>query len=178
MQSSPTKAELILARFPGPVTLYSSRKKWFSLLLICGLIGAGGLAMVHYGISDGWFLLVVFGALTIISLGMLLPGASALTLDGLGFDVTKFFRSHRARWQDVKRFDTFELHRSRPTWLVAAEKMVIYDDVRATSGILATVNKTLADHNAFLPDTYGLKGEELAWLMTQWRERVAGRLQT
>jgi hypothetical protein len=178
MQSSSTKAELILARFPGPVTLHSSRKKWLSLFLCCCLIGAGGLVMVQYKISEGWFLFIFFGALSILSMGMLWPGASALTLGSLGFDVTKFFRPHRARWQDVSRFEAIELYTGRPTKLVVSEKMVVYDDVSATSGILATVNKTLADHNAYLPDTYGLKGEELAWLMTQWRERATGRLQT
>lgn len=98
MQSSPTKVELILARFPGPVTLHSSRKKWLLLFLCCCLIGAGGLAMVRYEISEGWFLFVFFGALSLICVGMQWPGASALTLDSLGFDVTKFFRPHCARW--------------------------------------------------------------------------------
>jgi hypothetical protein len=63
MPQPPTKAESILARFPGPVTLTSSRKKWLSLLLVCCLIGAAGLAMVLGNISGGWFLLVFYAAL-------------------------------------------------------------------------------------------------------------------
>ena len=170
MPSPHAEAELILSRFPGPVKLYSSRRKWLRLLFTCSLLAVAGLLMVLYGISGGWFFLVVFGVLSIISVAMLLPGASSLELDQEGFEVTRFYQRHRAHWQEVKRFEAFLQYRS-------TEKMVIYDDVRSPDTLLVRVNKALAGHNAFLPDTYGLSGDELAWLMGQWRQRAIGRIQ-
>jgi hypothetical protein len=170
MQSPHPEAELILSQFPGSVRLYSSRKKWLRLLLTCSLFTVAGLLIVLYGISGGWFFLVVFGVLSIMGAGVLLPGASSLELDQEGFEVTRFYRRHRARWQDVKRFEAFVQYRS-------PEKMVIYDDTKSPDTMLARVNKALANHNAFPPDTYGFPGDELAWLMGQWRERATGRFQ-
>jgi hypothetical protein len=132
--------------------------------------------MVRGGIVEGWFLLVFFSALLIVGLGMLLPGASALTLDEHGFAVTKFFRRDRARWQDVSRFAVFEMQRGWAARWLASETLVVYDDAAAGRGFFALLNKSLADHNAYLPDTYGLQGGELTWLMTQWRERARRNL--
>ena len=121
--------------------------------------------MVFYGISGGWFFLVVFGILSIMGASMLLPGASSLELDEEGFQATRLYQRHRVRWQDVRRFDTVQQYRSK-------EWIVVYDDLKAPETPLARLNKFLAAHNAFLPDTYGFAGRELAWLMDQWRERA------
>jgi hypothetical protein len=108
---------------------------------------------------------------------MLLPRASSLKLDRLGFVATKFFQPRRVRWQDAKRFAAVELQTSRSGRLSAGEKMVVYDDAGAAGGFFALLNKSFSDHNAYLPDTYGLDGDELAWLMTQWHDRAAGHVQ-
>jgi hypothetical protein len=129
------------------------------------------MLMVFYGISGGWFFLVVFGTLSIMSFGMLMPGASSLELDEEGFQATRLYQRHRVRWQDVRRFDTVQQYRSE-------ERIVVYDDIKSPGTPLSKLNKLLADHNAFLPDTYGLAGKELAWLMAQWRERAAGHFRT
>lgn len=167
MQSTHPEAELILSRFPGPVTFYSSRRKWLRLLLTCSLATVAGMLMVLYESSGGWFFLVVFGTLSAICVGALLPGASSLELDEEGFQATRFYRRHRTRWQDVKRFEAVAQYRS-------TEKIIVYDDAKSPDTLLVRLNKTLADHNSFLPDTYGFPGEELAWLMGQWRERATG----
>ncbi|HEX7589022.1 MAG TPA: hypothetical protein VF478_11960 [Anaerolineae bacterium] len=171
MQPPHPEADSILSRFPGPVTLYSSRRKWLRLTFACSLFTIAGILMVFYGISDGWFFLVVFGTLSTISVGMLLPGASSLKLDKEGFQATRFYKRHRVRWQDVRRFDAVQQYRSE-------ERIVVYDDLKSPDTPLVRLNKFLADHNAFLPDTYGLAGQDLAWLMGEWRERAAGHFRT
>jgi hypothetical protein len=167
MQSTHPEADLILSRFPGPVVLYSSRRKWLRLCFTCSLFAVAGVLMVFYEISGGWFFLIVFGVLSIMAFGMILPGASSLELDEEGFQATRLYQRHRARWQDVKRFEAVLQYRS-------TEKIVVYDDIKAPATLLARLNKVLADHNAFLPDTYGFPGDELARLMGQWRERATG----
>ena len=131
--------------------------------------------MVIYEISGGWFFLVFFAALSILGVGMLLPGASALKLDEEGFEATKYFRSHRARWRDVKNFRTVVLTPPTIALVPGSTELVVYDDIKSTDGIMATVNRAFSGHNAYLPDTYGIPGEELARLMGWWRERAASQ---
>lgn len=175
LQTPYEESEVILSRFPGPVTLYSSRRKWLRLLLFSVVAAAAGLMMVSYGISGGWFFLVVFSALSLLCVGMLLPGASALKLDEEGFEVTKFFRSHRARWRDVKNFQAIEIARNSAILEAGSTEMVVYDDNTSTRGLVAAVNTAFADRNAYLPDTYGIPSGELVRLMGCWRERATGR---
>jgi hypothetical protein len=56
--------EQIAARFPGPVTLYPSRKKWSVIFLGCALFALGGIWMISRGEQTGWFVLIVFGLFT------------------------------------------------------------------------------------------------------------------
>ena len=123
--------------------------------------------MVFYGISGGWLCLVVSGLLFVMAFSMLLPGASSLVLDKEGFQVTRFYRRNRIRWQDVRRFESIQQYRSRET-------IVIFDNLKSRDTPLSRLNRFLAHHNAFLPDTYGLAGEQLAWLMGHWRELAIG----
>ena len=166
MTSSPdSKADLILARFPGPVTLNPSRKKWLLLLLAGCLFTLSGIWMVSEANPEGWGVLIFFGAGTVVSVVALLPGAGGLTLDRDGFTATSLFRRNRSRWQDVSGFEPIAIPFAR-------QKMVGFDDAKATAKTLASLNTALVGHGGALPDTYGLPVEDLARLMAQWRERA------
>ena len=166
MRSSDLKADLILSRFPGPVTLYPSRRKWLLVLLGCALFTAGGIVMVSRAAGGGWFVAVFFAVGAIVAALMLLPGAGALALDADGFQATKLFRRHRTRWQDVTGFAAVKI-------LPSMQKMVVFDDIKMTGRTIAKLDAAITGHNAGLPDTYGLSGDDLARLMTQWRQRAA-----
>src|SRR5215831_13159160 len=100
MQSSESRVDAILARFPGPVTLHPSRIKWLLVLLAGGVFTFGGYLMVSDGDSRGWFVLVFFAAVAIVAAILQLPGAGGLTLDRNGFRATSLFRGSSARWQE------------------------------------------------------------------------------
>ena len=53
MQSSESRIDAILSRFPGPVTLYPSRKKWLFVLLTGGVLTFGGYLMISDGNRRG-----------------------------------------------------------------------------------------------------------------------------
>ncbi len=166
MQSSESQVDAILSRrFPGPLTFYRSRKKWLLLLLIGGLFTAGGFWMVSDGASGGWFVLAFFACGSVVAATMLLPGAGALTLDGDGFQATTLFRRRRSRWRDVTGFEPVSIPPS-------TGKLVVYDDSNLTGGTMAKLSTAIAGRNAGLPDTYGLSAEDLARLMTLWRDRA------
>jgi hypothetical protein len=160
------RIDSIVSRFPGPVALYPSRKKWFLLLLAAAVFTAGGIDMVWSNAPSGWYVVIFFGAGLVISATMLLPGAGGLVLDGNGFQVTSLFRKHRSRWRDVSRFEPISVPYAR-------QRMVGFDDATAGRTITA-INTALTGHNAALPDNYGFSVDELAELMRRWRERAAG----
>ena len=96
---------------------------------------------------------------------MLLPGAGALTLDQEGFQTTSLFRRYHSRWHDTAGLEVVSVPPS-------FQKMVVYDDAKATGKAMAKLSAALAGHNAGLPDTYGLSADDLARLMNQWRARA------
>ena len=110
MASRPDTSEM-LSRFPGPVTLYPSRKKW---LLVCAggaLFAIGGVWMVRSGEWMGWLPLIFFSLVALVAAVAMLPGAGALTLGREGFEITNLFRRHPTRWQDALRFATADTTR-------------------------------------------------------------------
>lgn len=158
----------ILSRFPGPVVLVPSRRKW---LLVLG----GGLAFVAIGLwvmHDvplwGWFGTGSFAVAALVAALMLLPGAGGLRLDSDGFEMTSLFRRHRSRWMEVSEFEVVRLPPS-------LQKMVVFDDVRTKDSALSKVNRSLAGRTGGLPDSYSLSHEDLAAIMNEWRARATGR---
>jgi hypothetical protein len=162
MQATERQIDPILARFPGPVALSPSRKKWLLMLLISTVFTAGGIWMVAVAAPRGWLVLIFFAVCFAVSALMLLPGAGGLVLDGDGFQVTSLFRSHRSRWRYVSRFEPI---------LVSRQRMVGFDDATASRAISA-LNTAIAGHNAALPDTYGFYVDDLAELLQRWRDRA------
>jgi hypothetical protein len=157
--------ETLLSRFPGPLKLYPSRKKWLLLVVVGIAFIAGGFFMVRKQADGGWFVLIFFALCLVVSIVMLLPGAGGLLLDGDGFKMTSLFRSHRSRWQDVQGFQAVAIPPS-------GQKLVCYDDSGAARSPLAKMSIAISGHNAALPDTYGLSADDLAMLMARWRNRA------
>jgi hypothetical protein len=163
-----TEIAAVLSRFPGPLTLYPSRREWLLVFTGCLLVAAGGAWMIKSGDGEGWLVLIFFGLGTLVAGAAMLPGAGGLILDHDGFEITNLFRRHRTRWQDAAGFQTASVPRVR-------QKMVVYDDITQRAKSIAKINVALVGRNAALPDTYGFSAEDLAQVMTQWRERTLGR---
>ena len=154
----------ILARFPGPVTLHPSRRRWSLVLLLSAGFTAGGVWMASED-RLGWFVAAFFGACTVAAAIALLPGASALKLDHEGFESTALFRRGTVRWRNASGFTVARV----PT---TSEVLVVFDDATLGGRTVAKVNVRLMGRNASLPDTYGLPAEALAALMARWHERA------
>ena len=170
------KVDAILARFPGPVMLRVSRLKVLALLAASLAFVAGGILLIVFVKDDpearlaGLAGILFFGACALIGAVMLLPGAGSLTLDVGGFEVCSLFRRNRITWPQASRFTVTTL----PLPDADSQHMVGYDDDRL-KGFGAEFSRDKIGRNAALPDTYGLSHEELARLMTEWRERALAR---
>jgi hypothetical protein len=163
MPSSPTAAELLL-RFPGPVTLYPSRKKWLLVFAGCAAFAVVGYLMIRSNEGKGWLVLIFFGLGALVALAVMLPGRW-LTLDGNGFEAKDLFRQRRGRWPDVSGFKAVRIPPS-------GTEVVVYDDAAQRSGTLAAANAAITGRASWLPDTYGLKADDLALLMERWQRRA------
>ena len=170
MMSNNNVAE-ILTRFPGPVALSPSRKKWLLLLLIGAGFVAISLLVIKSHDDDyvyGWLGLIFFSLGSVVAIVAMLPGAGGLKLDREGFEFISLYRGSRVRWQDATGFDAVRIPPSR-------QIMVVFDDATAKKKALGKLSVAIAGHNSGLPDTYGLDAKDLAALMTQWRERALAR---
>jgi hypothetical protein len=149
-------------QFPGPRIFFPSPAKWLKLTLGSGLLTAIGIAMMLDAASFGVFVTASFGVGTLLGLTMLLPGANSLRLDGEGFEITKFFfRRQRYNWLDVSDFAVWEMSRNR---------FVVFKAEKPRLGIYERISAAMTDgRNGYLPDTYGMVANDLAELMTNWR---------
>jgi hypothetical protein len=161
-------SDAILVRFPGPATLYPSRRKWLLVFAGCALFAVGGFWMIKDGDLRGWFVLIFFGLGVLVAAAAMLPGAGALTLDAEGFEARNLFRRYSTRWQDTAGFQAARIP-------PAQQKLVVYDDVTQSTKSIAQINVGIVGRNAALPDTYGLTADDLARLMAQWRELALAR---
>lgn len=134
------------------------------LLVICLGFAIIGYWLLQRGDEVGWLCLVFFGLGAIVISIQIVPGASWLALDDTGFTVCSLFRTHRYLWTDIKEFGIIRVHHN---------KMVAFNFVPGIdkSKIGRKVSHTLTSYEGALPDTYGLKAEELAEMMLGYKQK-------
>jgi len=132
----------------------------------------------------GWFALVFFGLAVPLALFQLLTNQSYLLLRDDGFQMYGIRKSRLVPWSEVGPFTAMTLPNPLlaplPKWIrgPGAPKMVFFDYLPGVPSHqrLRSLNQALTGHEAGLADTYGLKAEELADLMNDWRSRFAAVL--
>lgn len=156
------EAETLLARFPGPVTIYPGRFKLLIALAIFAGLTVFSVYLLQQAI-EAWSSDVIRASLALLVCGgitgsvviLLLPGAMRLTLDADGLEMVKYFRRDRFSWRSVGGFRVEEAD-ADTKW-----KIVKFDDLRRGGKITRA-----------LPINYPLPVDELARLLAQWRERA------
>jgi hypothetical protein len=158
----------ILKSFPGPVTLVPSLGQYSKPIIGCGLFTVAGVLLSLGGDIVAMLCAAFFGLGTVIFVITFLPGASALRLNETGFDVTRFYRTRTFRWNEVSDFGA---------WTFRGFACVVFKVAKSRLSILEKINTALAGGNGYLPYTYdGLSADDLASLMTQWRERASATI--
>ncbi|MCC6961950.1 MAG: hypothetical protein IT585_01720 [candidate division Zixibacteria bacterium] len=149
-----------------PVTLRPSRTR--TALLFCGslMFVILGVWMVREGLVVGYLSIGFFG-LGLIAFGLNFhPRAAYLHLSEDGFTYCRGFLRHTHGWSDIQEFGVviFKFNRI-VAWNFAP-------DYPASRGGRA-FSRWIADFEAALPDTYGMKAEYLAELMERLRLRYS-----
>jgi hypothetical protein len=157
----------MIDRFSEPLILHPSRTKW--ILFLAGSVTFVAvevwlLATQRDNSAITWFGVFGFAAASIVFATNLIPGSSSLTLDMDGFKIKQFYKVRRTPWQNVTNIHAGNIP---PSIL----KTVRYNDSGLSVRKLARLGTAALGYNAILPDTYGMTADELAVLMTKWRER-------
>jgi len=149
-----------------PFTLRSRRRKM--LLMLAGSLAfvATGLWLQpdHHSLS-GYAVTIFFGLCAVVFCVNLLPNSSYLHVTREGFKLCSMFRSRLVRWPDVGRFGVTR---------IGMRKMVGWDPLHTVSK-LGSANQAICGYAFALPDTYGLKAEELAELLNRIRDSCTVR---
>ena len=112
-----------------------------------------------------WFAAVFFGVYALTTLALLWRGGNSLTLTGEGFQWIEILLRVRISWEHASGFEALDgsIDGSRLPNLQVRFR-VDYPGA------------ALPDPDGFVPDRYGLKAAELAWLINEWRAKaLAGR---
>jgi len=152
-----------------PFTLYPSKKKIGLLFLGSAVFVAGGVFLIYRGETAGWYCTVFFGLCLVISLLQLFPGSSSLTVDEHGIEFCALFRKSRIDWADIGGFGVYSIRNHG----IAVSRMVGINFAEHYSKMKAgrATSRALTGFDGGLPDTYGLKAEDLALLLSSYNER-------
>lgn len=151
------------------LTLYSSRLKYFFVLLISLAFTFVGTWMLKEGDAKGWLVLIFFGLLCLMALApFLCPRRFYLHLSPEGFEARSLFHKTFTRWRDASRFEV--------RWLVFTKLVVFnYGPAHHSYEWIKKANRMVGDFEGGLPDTYGLSADELVRLLNEWRERYRNK---
>ncbi len=159
------------------LTLHTSKAKSLLLLLASLLFTVGGVFMARDGELTGHVGYVFFGLCSLAYVVQLITGGGYLKLKEDEFEFfSGFGRKQCVSWDDVDSFGVAVVRNlSRyyvpPTRLVGwnyKQGVDVYKFGRVTS-------KTLSGREACLPDTCGMKMEELLSLLSEHLERSRDR---
>ena len=147
-----------------PVTLRPSRGKTLLLVLGCAVFVGGSILLIHRDPLDGYLGTAFFGLGLLVFAVQLLPNATYLHLATEGFTYCTLFRAFTVPWIWVDHFGILKIHSSR---LVAWN----YVPTLPTLSRARKLSKETRGFHAALPNSYGLKPQELADLLNALVER-------
>ena len=156
-----------------PLTLHPSRARTALWLLLSLVVVAIGVLMVRDAKLAGYFVGGVFTLGVLVFAINLLPQAAYLRLTEEGFIFCSLFRAQCVLWDTVAEFNVIVL----PTATVSKPRLVAWNFVPGypSKGSARKISQALSGYEAALPDTYGLKHDELAGLMNALLRRYGGR---
>ncbi len=162
-----TEPDLVLQRYPGPVTLRTQSRKIVFLIFTAILFGGCLLWMALRSDMGAvelffmWFGAIGCAAAVPVFLLILVRG-STLRLDANGFQIVHVRRTSVHRWADTTEFAVVDV----------GTPMVFFDQTTLAAGALAAFNQNMTGYSGALPDTYGMDAWSLASLLNEWRTRV------
>lgn len=153
---------------PETVTLRPGKLKWGIVLLACLVFaGAGTLIFIEApgGRAGGVAAMLFFGGGALVSTLQIVAN-SRLVLSPEGFTIFGLGRRLTTRWTEVASFSVVAAGASPINRMVAVNLAGADRLGRARAAARAVLG-----YDRLLPDTYGMKAQDLAALLDEWRAR-------
>jgi membrane associated rhomboid family serine protease len=154
------------------IVLYPRRWRWAILIVLAGGLLAVSLVMFaarpHVLPAAG---VLLFGAATVMCAIQFVPRWSHLRIAADGLAIRNMARTTRWSWNDLENFTPYEIHHR-----YGSTKMVGFDRrdlTPARQSFFQTLTRGMTGVDGSLPDTYGMRHEELADLLNAARDRYA-----
>ena len=149
------------------ITLYPSKLRWIIVGITCGLFLSLSMSLLEQGYSTGaLIMLVISGIGLLMAFFQLFTWVSFLRLDADGFECCSFGTSFERSWCEVSDFTVS----MQSTGLLNINEMVVFNDEPSEDHMLAGLSRLLVRRTGGLPDTYGMKADALAEMMTQYKQ--------
>ena len=159
------------------LTLYTSKAKSLLLLLASLLFTVAGVFLAQDGELMGHVAYAFFGLCSVAYTVRLTTGGGYLKLRDDEFEfVFGFGRKQCVKWDDVGSFGVAVV-RNLSKYYVPPTRLVGWNDKQGVdvSKFGRVTSKTLSGREACLPDTYGMKMEELLSLLNEHLEQSRDR---
>jgi hypothetical protein len=146
------------------LVLRPSKRSTLGLLLGCSIFVGAGVWMATIGKPIGWIAVIFFGLGVVVALVQLIPNASYLVITQKGFEIGSLFRSHTYSWHEVTFFAVATTYYHG---MVVFNFSASYEKAK----VARNVAKAIAGYEGALPGTYGMKADQLADLLNEWKAR-------
>ncbi|MBK7945735.1 MAG: PH domain-containing protein [Flavobacteriales bacterium] len=160
------------------------RWKWLGVLAIGVLFMVGGWWMAQHAHEPfkrgvGWFSLIFFGLVAVVSVIQLIPGTSRVVVTTHGLYVKSLLRNVHYNWNDIERFGVAEWtqwhgpfrlrHRYVGILFIEGSKHLLrHQHMQAWA-------TAFWGYHASLPDNYGYQHQELADTLNGYLEASRNR---
>lgn len=142
--------------------LYPKKIKAILWLLVALTFTIGGFFMIADEKTSGWFVAIFFSLIAVITFINILPNAAYLKLDQDGFEFSSLYKKDSYNWKDVQYFSAKKTLFRTMIVFNFSENYQKYKTMRKISAGIGGVEGAL-------PDTYGLKAKDLAYLMNEYK---------
>lgn len=150
------------------IVVSGNKMKAALLSLASAAFVAIGVAMIRSGENDGWGAVVVFGPCLLVSLYMLTPAATRLTIDKNGIEMKTLFKPIKLAWGDVETFYVGGIRTGlSTTQLIGIKYSSTYNKARAGRQFLSS----LTGMEGALPNHFSKSAEELCALLNDVKLR-------
>ena len=142
--------------------LRPSKTKWFGVMLVGLLLGAGGVIMIMDGKGPmGWFITLFFGLVGAVGLYNAVTPYNYLKLEENGLEQKMMGRTLRVEWTDIVEFGLAR---------VSQNTFVTFTQASKLESKMGKVNKKLVNATSQLSDNFGMEPKALVDLMVvYWR---------
>lgn len=143
----------------GSPVLRAGRLRRVAVAVVSLIFAAAGLYLAAQGERRGLVVAGFFGLPALLAVVMLVNDHENLRLAEDGFVVGRIWRDTAYRWAEVSPFKIVAIRgSSRVAFDAAGDRSILAGFARKQFGV-----------STILPDSYGMKAEELADLLNAWR---------